>query len=86
MPWGKPHFLSQLALLEFTVHQRDVPILVELGAAQLQLVAGFDDAAAKTRVVVEEARERRQVAVLQLLRVWLVNPRSAQATPEAFLQ
>lgn len=74
---------NQLTLAEFSVHKGDVPILIKLGASQLQLVAGFDFPAAQPETVIEEARQGGQI-ILEQLATARVAGLWPEAAPEAF--
>ena len=77
------YLCNQLTLAKFSIHERDVSILIKFGASQLQLVAGFDLPAAQPGTVIEEARQGWQIILEQLpaasiARLW------PEAAPEAF--
>lgn len=94
IPRQKRVFGDELRLLELAIDERDIPVLVELGTAELELVLRRrleDSAGAQTGIrVVQEALERWEIVLFQrpigrLSSVGGCLGRS-QATPEAFTE
>lgn len=64
---------DQLGLLEFAIDQRHIPMLVELGAPQAQLV-GMPHDPAQCRALVHEGGQGRQIIGLQPRSCVLATP------------
>jgi hypothetical protein len=54
-------FGNQFALLEFSIHQRDIAILIEFCAAEAKLVGGLEDTSGGL-IVVQETCERWEIS------------------------